>query len=304
LNQTLVLHKARALVLLKKLPESIIYYEKAISLGIPSVRILLEKGRILRRIGKFQESIDCFDQVLKIDPCNTRALFRKGTSLFKLSRLEEALECFNILEKYRKPNDEFFITKTYCDGDNLKQVHCYTKDMALFLHGDALYGLNKTQEALEKYFKAVLFNTKHPDVWNEKIEFKTHQDTIHVYNKALSLNNRDDSIWYTLGLIWSSIGEYQKALECFIKTTEIDESFSPAWDRKGEILQLLGKDEEALNAHITCLKHDEYRLNAWMNRVKVLKKLGRDSEIDSCIELASKSLDNSLLEKLILTSSD
>jgi tetratricopeptide (TPR) repeat protein len=289
---------ARLNAKLKNINGSIECYNKAIDIE-PKVELFLEKAKVLRKFGRYKDTLECFDKVLSLDPKNIRAWFRKGIVLFKLAKNEEALYCLKKVSELRRHNDSFFQSKGYASDDLIKDIPCYYKDFVNFLQGDILFELNQKIEAMQLYYNSIKLNNDHPDVLNEVNPFRSYQDTLQLYTKVLHLNENDESVWYTMGLIYASLNNYDIALQCLDKTIHINQTFSAAYDRRGEILLKLGKYNDALHNFSQSLLHDEYRFKAWINKMKLLKKLNQHHDIEILLSQANQILDHHSVETLI-----
>jgi len=292
-----IVYKARIHSKLKSFQDSISNYDKALDID-PNPILYLEKAKILRKNGKFKETLECFDKSLSLDPKNKRAWFRKGIIVFKLAKYEEALFCFKKVDEYRNVNDSIFKSKGYSSEDLLKEEPSYYKDMVNFLQGDILFELDLKKEAIQCYFHSITLNHSHPDLHSiEKV--KDIEDIIRLYSAVLHLNSNDESVWYTMGLIYSLFNNYESAIHCLNKTLEINNHFSAAYDRKGEIYLKMGNLQEALNNFTLSLKYDEFRFKAWMNKLKVLVQLKYFQDVDILLNQAENVLDHNSVETLM-----
>lgn len=95
---------------------------------------------------------------------------------------------------------------------------------------------------------------------------------------AYLLNDYDYINLNNLGLFYSAIGDYEKAIDCFNRTLIIKKDFVPALHNKAEKLYLLGKLEEALQCIEELLKYDPVYLGEFHsinvnNRNIILKNI-------------------------------
>lgn len=86
----------------------------------------------------------------------------------------------------------------------------------------------------------------------------------------MALNDADESVWYTRGLILAALERHEEALSCFARAQRIDSGFVAALDRQGEAYQALGRWAEAreIHAHV-CRTVDPMRIRAWVNLAHV-----------------------------------
>jgi tetratricopeptide (TPR) repeat protein len=88
-------------------------------------------------------------------------------------------------------------------------------------------------------------------------------DLATIYGEqAYHLNDHDYINLNNLGLFYSAIGDYEKAIDCFNLTLTIKKDFAPALHNKADKLALSGKTEEALQCIEELLKYDPIYLGA------------------------------------------
>lgn len=98
--------------------------------------------------------------------------------------------------------------------------------------GAALTRLNKTDEALKAYQKALA-----------------------ITNKTLEANPQDAMAWSEKGLLLHNVGDYNGAVEAFDNATNIDPENEMAWKMKGVILASeLHRYDDAIKAFDAALK--------------------------------------------------
>ncbi|CAK86537.1 unnamed protein product, partial (macronuclear) [Paramecium tetraurelia] len=140
-------------------------------------------------------------------------------------------------------------------------IECYDKaisinpnyDDAWYNKGLALYNLNKYQEAIECYDKAISINPKYDAAWNNKgnslYDLKKYQEAIECYDKAISINPKYDAAWNNKGLALYDLKKYQEAIECYDKAISINPNNDNALSNKGLSLHSLKKYQDAITCY-------------------------------------------------------
>jgi len=87
--------KGYILFKLRKLEESLPFFDESIKLN-PSYKFSwYNKGRVLYTLGKYEEAIECYNQAITLDPKSKFFWFSKGSALAKQRKDQEAILCFN-----------------------------------------------------------------------------------------------------------------------------------------------------------------------------------------------------------------
>ena len=87
------------------------------------------------------------------------------------------------------------------------------------------------------------------------------------------------------------LNDFEKALICFNKVSEIDDTDPDVWNEKGTVLNMLGKSEEALAAYdksIELCLDDADDSNTWASKGNTLLGLQRYDEAIECYNHALK----------------
>ncbi|CAK91023.1 unnamed protein product (macronuclear) [Paramecium tetraurelia] len=63
-----------------------------------------------------------------------------------------------------------------------------------------------------------------------------YQDAIECYNKAISINPNYDVIWYHKGNVLNNLNQHYEAIECYDKAISINPNYDVAWNNKGNYL--------------------------------------------------------------------
>ncbi len=100
--------------------------------------------------------------------------------------------------------------------------------------------LNKSDEALKVYDKAIEINPQNTDAWNNKgdalTELNRSDEALKAYDKAIEINPQNTDAWNNKGDALSKQNKYDEAKKAFDKAIEIDSQNSKlgAEDNYGE----------------------------------------------------------------------
>lgn len=79
------------------------------------------------------------------------------------------------------------------------------------------------------------------------------------------------------------LGRYEKALDCFNKSFELNTRHYVIWNNKALALYKLERFDEALDCVNKALKLDENK-KIWVNKARILMKIGEKEEALECID--------------------
>ncbi|MFQ5863073.1 MAG: tetratricopeptide repeat protein, partial [Candidatus Brocadiales bacterium] len=162
---------------------------------------------------------------------------------------------------------------------------------AWYNKGVALGKLGRYQGALDSFNKALEIDTKDAQAWGNKgaalVESGRHQEALDCFDKALEIDPKDAQAWYNRGVALGKLGRPpEEKLTCYDKALEIDPKHAPAWYNKGVTLVELGRHQEAIDCYDKALEIDPKDAKAWHSKGAALGKLGREREAIECFDKA------------------
>jgi len=213
----------------------------------------------------------------------------KAAALKELERFDEALKAIEKAIKNDKKDPNHFIEKSdvlhemkrYVDSlDTLKQAYELgdeeLKDEFFFMKAHLLGHLDKNQEALELYNKALQKDPKDTNALFEKsqvlLELEKTKESLKVIEKSLEIDPEDNDALVHKGVILMELEQNEEALSCFNQAIQFDSSDEDAWYNKACVLSILNKKEEALDA-LTVATGIDTSLAATMQEDKDLKNI-------------------------------
>ena len=103
------------------------------------------------------------------------------------------------------------------------------------------------------------------------------------------LQKKDDipQVHYNIGIAYLKMDDVESARQAFLKTTEVDPTFSKAWYNLGVLLEREGDFNGALQIYEEGLKHNEKDNDLIAGRIGCYRKMG---QYDVAIKLAQEAL--------------
>ncbi|CAD8214280.1 unnamed protein product [Paramecium pentaurelia] len=127
----------------------------------------------------------------------------------------------------------------------------------LLNEGMALRKLNKYQEAIECYSKAININPNYDKAWYNKgmalYNLNKYQEAIECYDKAITINPIYDTAWSNKGYALHQLQIYTDAISCYDQALSISIN-SIRLQRKADSLFELGKKSEAKKFYLVALE--------------------------------------------------
>ncbi|MEH1889120.1 MAG: tetratricopeptide repeat protein [Nostoc sp.] len=145
--------------------------------------------------------------------------------------------------------------------------------------GKTLYKLKKYKQALAAYDKAIQIQPDYFEAWSGRgfvlVSLQRYQEAIASFDKALQLNDKNSEVWNAKGEALSNLNQYDQAIKSYEKAIELKPDNYEAWYKKGLALQNSQQYEQAIAAYekVVDLKPDYEQ--AWYNWGNALVKLRR-----------------------------
>ncbi|CAD8158117.1 unnamed protein product [Paramecium octaurelia] len=144
----------------------------------------------------------------------------------------------------------------------------------IFDTGVALQNLQKYQESIESFDKAISINPQNDRVWNHKgsalHDLQKFKEAIECYEKAILINPKNDIAWSNKGSALHCLQKYEEAIDCYEKVFLINPNNDTAWSKKGSALHSLEKYEEAIYCQEKVISINPKNDIAWTNKGSAL----------------------------------
>lgn len=156
--------------------------------------------------------------------------------------------------------------------------------------GFSLGALNKYQEAIDCYNKALEMNPNYAKAWcNKGIPLKKlgkYEEAMKCYNKALVIDPQYIPALHNKGLLLAEMGKHQESIDCFNRALEINPEVAGLWNGKGLALGKIGKNQESIECYINALAIYPRYAEAWHNKGIVLSRGGDQQSAVECYDKA------------------
>ncbi|NET60245.1 MAG: tetratricopeptide repeat protein [Symploca sp. SIO2E6] len=100
-------------------------------------------------------------------------------------------------------------------------------------------------------------------------ELDKYQETIASYDKAIEIKPDNADAWNNRGVALNELGKYQDAIASFDIAIEIELDNADAWNNRGVALNELGKYQDAIASLDKAIKIKPDYADAWNNRLLV-----------------------------------
>jgi len=155
-------------------------------------------------------------------------------------------------------------------------------DWAWVFRGIMLGGLERYEEAIASYDKAIAINPNHDEAWNNRGnalgELGRYEEAIASYDKAIAVNPNFDLAWHNRGNALGELGRYEEAIASHDNAIAINPNHDEAWYERGYSLNELGRYEEAIASYDKAIAINPNHDWAWCQRGDSLRQLGRNEE--------------------------
>ncbi|MFN6469405.1 MAG: CHAT domain-containing protein [Nostoc sp. SerVER01] len=172
-------------------------------------------------------------------------------------------------------------------------LQIYDKDLKFhgwLVQGLALIDLQRLEEAIASYDKALEIKPDSQELWNSRGDALYHlgqfEEAIASYDSALKIEPNHHEIWNSRAAALCYLEEFEEAIASFDKVLEIQPEFSQAWYNRGVVLDKLGRSEEAMASYDNALKIKPDYPEAWTNRGVNLINLNLYKEALDCFNHA------------------
>lgn len=149
----------------------------------------------------------------------------------------------------------------------------------LYKKANTFYELQRYQDALSAFEKAVKIRPDYAEAWNGQgstlSKLKEYKAALTAYDRAIQIQPDYLEAWIGRGFVLKNLQRYQEAIASFDKALQLDNNSPQVWTTKGEVLSSLKRYDEAISAYEQAinLKKDDYA--AWYNKALTLQNLKR-----------------------------
>jgi tetratricopeptide (TPR) repeat protein len=192
-------------------------------------------GVSLVSLGKHREGLCSFAEAVRIEPNNRLAVMHLGLLSLRLGLAETSLPCFESLMKMGETGTEL-----------------------LSLRGQALYRLNRFQEAVEWLHKCLDLAPEHIDAHRylarTLLKLERYSEAITCFRFVTEAEPHNSKILILLGEALMCSGELPEAEQVLRLAIDMDHSHHEAHANLGQVQAALGLTEEPLRSFLTALR--------------------------------------------------
>ncbi|BAY47024.1 TPR repeat-containing serine/threonine protein kinase [Scytonema sp. HK-05] len=200
-----------------------------------------------------------------------------GSSIY----IVNAINSVNATELYKQANTLYELQRyqdalsRYEKAVNIRPEYAQARNG----QGKTLYELKEYKEALAAYDKTIQLEPDYLPAWSGRgftlNKLQRYQEAIASFDKALQLQNNYPEVWNAKGEALTKLNEYDQALKSYDKAIEFNKEYYEAWYNKALLLQNLKRYDEAISAYDKVLEFKQDYERAWYNRGNVLVNLQR-----------------------------
>lgn len=200
---------------LGKHDEAITWYEKALEENPEDAQLWHMKCESERETESYEDALFSADRAIQISPDFANAWFSKGSLLQLLGKLVEAYACF--LEVLRlDPNHTGALTMRNETEDTLANRGLHSLILGKTSWNDLPRSMQYDPESGPCVSKAHLVSLAE-DAQSEK----RFDESLYLYDQALSGNEDDSFLWREKGRILSKLGRFTQAVGCFERSAAL-----------------------------------------------------------------------------------
>ncbi|AFZ03792.1 serine/threonine-protein kinase [Calothrix sp. PCC 6303] len=149
----------------------------------------------------------------------------------------------------------------------------------LYKQANTFYELQRYQDALNNYEKAVEIQDNYAEAWYGKGKalsgMKKYQDALTAYDKAIQLQPEYLQAWRGRGFTLYKLQRYNEAIASIDKTLASQNDDAEAWEIKADSLDSLKRYDEAIQAYDKAIENQADYYQAWYKKAKVFQGLKR-----------------------------
>ena len=255
------------------------YFNEAIKFNKYNIDAWVNKSEFLndRTMHKAKK---CCDAGLKINKDNMKLLLSKSKALKKDERRSDE-------------NNAEIILNNLLKRCNQELQENELNEEIWILKGEVLNELDKKEDAIECYSKALEINPKNEELWIRKAFLcylnNDYYCEIESYKKAIELNPTNEKYYEKIGDVYHLyIHDNEKAIEYYNKSLELNPDNKQLWDTKGRLEKEIGKYEEALKSFTVDAELNPNHDGALLSKAEVFCELNRFEEAIECYDAALK----------------
>lgn len=248
------LGKAQILTLLNRYPDALINYEQAIQLKPDTAKLWEGRGKVLDALNRHDRALDSFDRALQIDRNAAESWYGRGKVLTELKKYGDALIAYNEAVNLADNSPNYWYER-----------------------GWVLHNLRQYAEAIASYDKALSLQDSLASAWygkaNSLVRLGRDAEASTAYQKATDYQPNYHQAWFGLGNTLLKQRQYQSAVNAFDNGLKYQSKDAEIWYNKGWALYQMSQYKLAVNAYDRSLALKKDSPQVWYNRGNALYNL-------------------------------
>ena len=287
--------KGQCLIVMKNFKEALNYFENAISINSKNGKYFYFKGKCLYELKRKNDAMYSFDKAIQIGTHNLiESYYYKGLSLYDLQVFNEArnslMSCLRLI--YKEYSNKKEITGVLIDEElnnqNLIQKVKNNSKYLEFIY-ESLYYLGlidfnekKYNESLAHLSLSLKYNPKNDKVYYSQglnyTSLNKAELALDCYKEAIKINPKNESAHFKIGKLLYEKKDKEKAIEHFLEAFKINGKNYFATYNMALCYMELKKYENALEWLNQTLQIEKHYYFSWLNKGKVLYEMKKYSE--------------------------
>ena len=256
---------------------AIMYFERALNVNPKNEQALFELGFFCDQVGYYDKSIFHYNRYLDLDPFNHLTWFNLGITYNRAGSYEEAIKAYEYAWLLNESNYQ-----------------------SLFNLANAMANAGKYRDAIKTY-KDFL---KH-DAGNDEAHCYIAECYLNLddnvlsekhYQKAIDLNQENDTAWFGLGLIMWIRKKFTESVVFVKKAIEFDDSNPEYWHTLAKIYTDFNHGKNALKAIKTAARLDPENVEIWLTWADLYEMSGEHESAARIIQTAVRKNSQAILK--------
>jgi tetratricopeptide (TPR) repeat protein len=219
----------------------------------------VEKAQELFEQRRWVEALQELRAAISINPYNGGWFFNIGLTLDEMGRFEEAIDAYR------------------------KALEIETNDLQALTHlGLDLHRVGNFDEALRTFERIESIDSSYEPSYCHRIltygELGQHERAEEMFYLARLYKEHCPHCYYNMGCSLADRGLFDKAIYCWQKTLDLDDSHPEVQIRIAEALWGKGELESARQHYLTGLRRDPGNTGTLLDLGELLAEMGRDAE--------------------------
>ncbi len=232
-------------------------------------------GDVYVGTGRYREAIDAYQNVITLNPAHAWAQHKLGVIYARRGDAAVAIPYFQQAIAHHADESGRAVSWRSL--------------------GDAYSRLNRQQDAIDAYRRAINLAADQPETWNNLgdvyASLNNNQAAIDAYREAVRLNPDYAAPWDSLGGIYAAEGREDEAIDAYSRVIELEPGYAWPYHHLAYIYSHLEDYEQARALYQQALERhidDPSRAVTWSNLGDVQVALGQQSRAISAYRAATR----------------